>query len=98
MIPTRRRSLAPRTLFALEAVRTIEAAEADTKARRLILLAFSIPCLFNEFKLRRRAVYRAEPEIASPISLFIVHCSFVIAGGEISQRRMNIWRFPDNDK
>src|SRR5215475_12333207 len=42
MIPTRRRLFAPRTLFALAAVATIEAAEADTNARRLILLVFSI--------------------------------------------------------
>jgi hypothetical protein len=65
MIPTRRRLFAPITLFALAAVATIEAAEADTNARRLILLAFSIIYLFNEFKLRRHAVYKFAAEIAS---------------------------------
>jgi hypothetical protein len=35
------------TLFALAAVATIEAVEADTNARRLILLAFSIIYLFS---------------------------------------------------
>jgi hypothetical protein len=65
MIPTRRRSFAPRTLFALAAVATIEAAEADTNTRRLILPSFSIAYQFNKFKFRRRAVYRVELEIAS---------------------------------
>src|SRR5215510_4329157 len=68
MIPTRRRSFAPRTLFALAAVATIEAAEADTNSRRLILLAFSIAYLVNEFKLRIRAVYKVAAEIASVAS------------------------------
>jgi hypothetical protein len=68
MIPTRRRLFAPRTLVALAAVATIEAAEADTKVRRLILLAFSIAYLVNEFKLRRRAVYKVVAEIASVAS------------------------------
>jgi hypothetical protein len=54
MIPTRRRLFAPRTLFALAAVATIEAAEADTNARRLILLAFSIIYIVEANQYRER--------------------------------------------